>query len=141
MWANLLLSGIFLLLAYGVYRLSLCAHAQYGEFFKALFDQHRSLLQHRDVLEYLVQATGNRSLSTADFKEANMAIWRYLRWHKVRLTGQEENSNFESIRAAARGMATPIAAHVPPTVTDAVAPARSDYSAANRRAVIRPSCE
>jgi hypothetical protein len=60
-WANLQLSGICLLLAYGVYRLSLYAHAQYGEFYKALFDQHRSRLQYQDVLEYLAQATGDPS--------------------------------------------------------------------------------
>jgi hypothetical protein len=115
-WANLLLSGICLLLASGVYRLSLCAHAQYGEFFKALFDQHRSLLQHRDLLEYLVQATGDSSLGAADFKEANMAIWRYLRWHRVRLSGQEANRNLETIRAIARDVATPSPANLPPTL-------------------------
>jgi hypothetical protein len=101
-WANLLLSAICLLLAYGVYRLSLCAHAQYGEFFKALFDQHRSHLQHPDVLDYLAQTTGDRSLGAGDFKQANMALWRYLRWHKVRLGGQLENRNFETIRGTAR---------------------------------------
>jgi hypothetical protein len=101
-WANLLLSGTCLLIAYGVYRLSLCAHAQYGEFFKALFDQHRSHLQHPDVLDYLAHRTGDRSLGAGDFKQANMALWRYLRWHKVRLSGQDENRNLEAIRATAR---------------------------------------
>jgi hypothetical protein len=100
-WANLLVSGVCLLLAYGVYRLSLYAHAQYGEFFKALFDQHRSLLQHQDVLEYLIQATGDPGLGAADFREANTAVWRYLRWHKVRLSGHDENRNLETIRATA----------------------------------------
>ena len=101
-WVNLQLSGMCLVLAHGVYRVSLYAHAQYGEFFKALFDQHRSRLQHQDLLDYLAQATGDHSLGGADFKQANRAVWRYLRWHKVRLSGQEENRNLEAILAARR---------------------------------------
>ena len=113
-WVNLALSGICLVLAYGVYRLSLYAHAQYGEFYKALFDQHRSRLQHQDVLEYLAQATGDRSLDTADFKQANIAVWRYLRWHKVRLSGQDENCNLEAVLAARRDEDAPAAARIEP---------------------------
>lgn len=113
-WVNLQLSGICLVLAYGVYRLSLYAHAQYGEFFKALFDQHRSRLQHQDLLEYLAEATGERSLGAADFKQANTAVWRYLRWHKVRLSGQDENRNLEAILAARRGEAAPAATRIHP---------------------------
>jgi hypothetical protein len=111
-WVNLQLSGICLVLAYAVYRLSLYAHAQYGEFFKALFDQHRSRLQHQDVLQYLAEATGDRSLGAADFKQANTAVWRYLRWHKVRLSGQDENRNLEAIVAARRDENAPAAAPI-----------------------------
>ena len=113
-WVNLQLSGICLVLAYGVYRLSLYAHAQYGEFFKALFDQHRSRLQHQDLLDYLAQATGDPSLGAADFKQANAAVWRYLRWHKVRLSGQAENRNLEAILAARRDEDAPAAAPIQP---------------------------
>jgi hypothetical protein len=112
-WANLPLSAICLVLAYGVYRLSLHPQAQYGEFYKSLFDQHRSHLQHQDVLAYLSQATGDRSLGT-DFKQANAAVWRYLRWHKVRPSGQDENRNLEALVQARREEDGPAAAPVHP---------------------------
>ena len=113
-WTNLQLAGACLLLAYGVYRLSLYAHSQYGEFYKALFDQHRSCLEYQDLLEYLAEATGDRRLGAADFKQANTAVWRYLRWHKVRLTGQDDNRNFEAIRSARRVKNAPAAAPIRP---------------------------
>jgi hypothetical protein len=125
-WVNLQLSGICLMLAYGVYRLSLYAHAQYGEFFKALFDQHRSRLQHQDLLDYLAEATGDRSLGSADFKQANRAVWRYLRWHKVRLSGQDENRNLEAILAARRDEDAPATAH--PSTAKAHGPLTRDQS-------------
>jgi hypothetical protein len=111
-WVNSPLSGICLVLPYGVYRLSLYGHAQYGEFFKALFDQHRSRLQHQDLLDYLAQATGDSSLGAADFKQANRAIWRYLRWHKMRLPGQDENRNLEAILATREAADAPAEAHI-----------------------------
>jgi hypothetical protein len=111
-WVNSPLSGIYLVLPYGVYRLSLYGHAQYGEFFKALFDQHRSRLQHQDLLDYLAQATGDSSLGAADFKQANRAIWRYLRWHKMRLPGQDENRNLEAILATREAADAPAEAHI-----------------------------
>jgi hypothetical protein len=109
------LSAICLGLAYGVYRLSLYPQAQYGEFYKSLFDQHRSCLQHEDVLAYLAQATGDRSLG-ADFKQANTAVWRYLRWHKVRPSGRDENRNLEAIVQAQRDQGAPATTHVQPTL-------------------------
>jgi hypothetical protein len=54
-------------------------------------DQHRSRLQHQGLLDCLAEATGGRSHGAADFNQANTAVWRYLRWHRVRLSGQDEN--------------------------------------------------
>jgi hypothetical protein len=96
-WFSLLLALAAMACSALVYRLSLQAHAQYGEFYKALFDQHRTKLDFKDVLAYLAEATGDPQLASLGVKEANMAVWRYLRWHKIRLPGEDSNRSFEEV--------------------------------------------
>lgn len=106
-------AALGLLTSLGVYRLSLFAHVQFGEFYKALFDQHGSKLDYRGLLAYLADATGDQGLSSLEEREANMAVWRYLRWHKVRLSGKDRNENFEDVvrTRQSRGRPTVVPVH------------------------------
>jgi len=99
-WVTLALAAACVVLAALIYRLSLPAHAQYGEFYKALFDQHRNRIEFTDLLDYLARATGDPDLAHQDFRNANQAVWRYLRWHRVRLHGESRNRNVEEVIAA-----------------------------------------
>lgn len=96
-WEVFLLAAGCLAVGHLVYRLSLHAHAQFGEFYKALFDQYRDLIKRDEVLAYLAQATGDRGLAEGDVTERNRTLWRYLRWHRVRPTGTSSNRNFEDV--------------------------------------------
>ena len=48
-----------IVLAFAIYRLSLPAHAQFGELFKSIFDMHRSKLAFDDVIKIVSEITGN----------------------------------------------------------------------------------
>jgi hypothetical protein len=69
---------------YLVYRLSLPAHAQFGELFKSIFDQFRSKLAFDDVLQEVGRIIGSPHLFLKSQREKNQIVWRYLRWHRIR---------------------------------------------------------
>jgi len=73
-----------LFIGFWVYRLSLPAHAQFGELFKSVFDQYRSKLAFDDVLEEVARIMGGPSLTSKSQREKNQIISRYLRWHLIR---------------------------------------------------------
>jgi hypothetical protein len=82
--ALLAFGSAYLVAGYGVYRLSLTAHAQFGELFKSIFDQFRSKLQLDDVLKEIASINQSHSLPFKSRREKNQMIWRYLHWHLVR---------------------------------------------------------
>jgi hypothetical protein len=87
-------TALFVIYACGsvaVYRISLYSHIQFGEYFKAVFDQHRSLLKFDDVVDMIASATNDESLRNRSYFDQNIAVWRLLRWHKVRLRGRTIN--------------------------------------------------
>ncbi len=73
-----------LVLGFVVYRLSLNAHAQYGELFKSVFDQYRSKLMFDDILKHIARIMGVPTLMSKSQREKNEIVWRYLRWHLIR---------------------------------------------------------
>jgi hypothetical protein len=73
-----------LVAGYLVYRLSLPAHAQFGELFKSIFDQFRSKLVFDDVLEEVGRTINAPYLFLKSRREKNQIVWRYLRWHLIR---------------------------------------------------------
>jgi hypothetical protein len=79
-----LIAIVCLVAGYLVYRLSLTAHAQFGELFKSTFDQFRSKIQFDDVLQEVGGVTNTPYLSFKSRREKNQIIWRYLRWHLIR---------------------------------------------------------
>jgi hypothetical protein len=75
---------------YLLYRTSLHAHAQFGELFKAAFDQFRSKLDFDDVLKDVGRIRGTPYVSVTP-QEKNMVVWRYLRWHRIRDDAARKN--------------------------------------------------
>jgi len=67
-----------------IYRLSLPAHAQFGELFKSIFDQYRSKLSFDDVIDEIGAVIGDPHLGQKTAREKHQMAWRFLRWHKIR---------------------------------------------------------
>jgi len=78
-------------MAYVVYRLLLQTHRQFGELFKATFDQHKDKLALEENLRLVAQISGDPGLLTEIDHKKNVAVWRFLRWHRVRFRGQTTN--------------------------------------------------
>jgi len=76
-----------------LYRLSLPAHAQFGELFKSFFDQCRSKLQFDDIADLVREEYDPEAVVTSprQSRERNIAVWRFLKWHQVRRPGQSKN--------------------------------------------------
>lgn len=73
-----------ILLSWCLYRSSLHAHRQYGELFKALFDQHRNKVDLSNIINDLADAFGDTDLPSQAERITNRAAWRFLRFHKYR---------------------------------------------------------
>jgi len=78
-----------------IYRLSLSAHAQFGELFKSLFDQYRTKLVFDDVLAEIGMIVGDPYLHSRPKRDQNWIVWRYLRWHRVRDEAEAKNYTLE----------------------------------------------
>lgn len=74
-----------------IYRVGLYSHAQFGESFKSVFDQHRSLLNVDDVVDLLANLTADPALRSRILPVHNIAAWRFLRWHRVRVPNETVN--------------------------------------------------
>lgn len=88
----------FWLLAYGLYRLSLHAQQQFGEFFKAIFDQFYTEFDPEPVLNMIADETGQSWVRYIRGAARYKVAWRYLRWHEFRHLGKNSNVNFETVR-------------------------------------------
>jgi hypothetical protein len=75
-----------------IYKISLHVHRQFGEIFKSVFDQHPSKIEVKDTIELVANVTNNSGLLNELEIVQNMAAWRFLRWHRVRLPGSRSNS-------------------------------------------------
>jgi hypothetical protein len=80
-WILVVLSAASWLAARLIYRVSLYAQAQYGELFKAVFDQFRMKLDFSDLIEDLIRHEGNFRLRRAPYRTKNRIVWQFLRWH------------------------------------------------------------
>ncbi len=70
-----------------LYLLSLYGQRQYGELFKALFDQHRDKLAIQGIVDELAAHFGDEALPSRPERTRNMAAWRFLRWNRYRHAG------------------------------------------------------
>jgi hypothetical protein len=66
-----------------IYRLSLTAHATFGELFKSVFDMHRTKLDLDDVVTIVSEISKDRSILRKPITERNRIAWLYLRWHRI----------------------------------------------------------
>jgi hypothetical protein len=83
-WPALILLGLLCFLSgFILYRFSLPAHAQYGELFKAVFDQYRAKLEFDDVVKQveIIRGAPYAKLQQAD---KYRIAWLFLRWHRIR---------------------------------------------------------
>ena len=85
------------LAAFSTYRISLFAHAQFGELFKAVFDQHRKKLEIDSVVEKIGALTGDPGATKRSEAERYQMVSRYLRWHRIRPPGESENYSPEDL--------------------------------------------
>jgi hypothetical protein len=82
-WPALILLGLMCFLSgFVLYRFSLPAHAQYGELFKAVFDQYRSKLEFDDVVKQVGLIRGARYVKLEQADKYRIA-WLFLRWHRI----------------------------------------------------------
>lgn len=79
-----------LLAGYLLYRASIFAYQQFGEFFMALFDIHQNPLSDNCAPTILDQDYGLK-INRLPLSDRNRAIWRYLKWHRVRRPGESRN--------------------------------------------------
>jgi hypothetical protein len=73
------------------YYLTLHAQRHFGATFKATFDQYRHNLALDEVVELVANLTSSLTLTSEIANARNVAAWRLLRWHKVRLSGERIN--------------------------------------------------
>jgi hypothetical protein len=96
--ANVLsvLAIICFALSYAMYRIALFAQRQYGELFKALFDQfHDKLGFVNEVVEFVGSLGGDTNVAP---RERYAIVSRYLRWHRIRPPGEKRNFTPEDLQ-------------------------------------------
>jgi hypothetical protein len=97
-WHLLLLAPVSVVAGYVLYRLSLPAHRQFGEQIKAMFDDFLVDVDVRPVLDVIVQKTGEHRVRAEPRASGYRIAWRYLRWHRFRPYGANDNVNIEIYR-------------------------------------------
>jgi hypothetical protein len=97
------ISAACVILARLVYRISLPAHAQFGELFKSVFDQYRSKLSFDDVVKEIGRVIGDPQLRYRSPREKNQIVWRYLRWHRARDDATKTNLTMKEWEARTKG--------------------------------------
>jgi hypothetical protein len=99
----LVIAAVCLIFARLVYRISLPAHAQFGELFKSIFDQYRSKLSFNDVVKEIGEVIGDPQLRYRSTREKNQIVWRYLKWHSARDYVVQENLKIKEWEARKKG--------------------------------------
>lgn len=93
-----LLALLSLLLGYAIYRAQLPGHIQYGNYFKAMFDRFGPELKLEPALAEIAERVRDPRVRRLKGREAGMAVWRYLRWDRVRLPGEDRNRTLAELR-------------------------------------------
>lgn len=69
---------------YFIYRQSLHVHSQFGETFKAVFDQFGRGVLLPEVVGAIAHLTGDSSLKIAPIEQQNLAVWFYLHNYRIK---------------------------------------------------------
>lgn len=84
------LAPCLILAGYLLLRISVFSYQQFGESFMSLFDLKGNPLVDRGVAGILSHDYG-LNLDRQSPQEQNRAIWRYLKWHRIRRRGETKN--------------------------------------------------
>lgn len=80
---------VSLLAGRGMYRVSIYTQANFGEYFKSVFDQYRHEFNFDEVLKWVAEIKGDEALLDPKNRELQResyeAAWRYLQFYMVRL--------------------------------------------------------
>jgi len=87
----LVAAGVSLVLARGVYLAALPKYAQFGELFAAAYDQYRSRISFGALVEELDRHMADVRRRPRSDREASLAAWRFLKWHRYRRSNATEN--------------------------------------------------
>jgi hypothetical protein len=79
-----LITGAFVLFSFLLYRAALYSQAQYGEFFKSIFDVFEKQIDVHRAVEQVAKITSRPELNNADRKTQLKTAWRYLHNYKVK---------------------------------------------------------
>lgn len=85
---DILLGFLLFCLAYLLYRMSLFTHSSFGAYFCATFDQHRAKIRDTAVENLVAALSHTPDLPQRDEFIRNQAVWRYLRWHRIKRPNQ-----------------------------------------------------
>ena len=80
----LAVSGAFILLSFLLYRAALYSQAQYGEFFKSIFDVFENRIDVRRAVDRVATMIDHPELNNDDRRTQLQTAWRYLHNYKVR---------------------------------------------------------
>ena len=88
---------IFVLITSGYvfYRASIISQHRYGDLYKALFDIMRPKMSTEEIIDFIACETNLKYLKKLSPRQKNQAISRFLDWHKVKLSLNASNINFE----------------------------------------------
>jgi hypothetical protein len=73
------------------YLVALSNLERFGDIFRATFDQHKGLLKYEEISQLLTNSFPSMESHKGSFVKKNRAIWRYLKWHRIRLKGSTKN--------------------------------------------------
>lgn len=90
-WMYFFLAVVVVLFSRIVYISSLFSHAQFGDIFKSTFDQYRQRVSVDDTVSMIADITNDPRLISKIASDNYISAWRFLRWHRVRLTGATTN--------------------------------------------------
>lgn len=90
-WRWLLCAAGCAALSFACYRGALPRYGQYGALFAAVFDQHRSKLVLGGLLTDLDKHMNVSPSPQRSGPEEARALWRFLRWHRYRRPGADDN--------------------------------------------------
>jgi hypothetical protein len=77
---------------YGIYRLSIYIHAQFGNIFKSVFDLHqKDKLLFPGIVKEISKIAGEE-ISLKEQKEQYKYIWRYLQYNLIKTSGGDVSS-------------------------------------------------
>ena len=81
---SLIIAGLFILLSFLLYQVSVAGHAHYGEVFKALFDNYEKQIDASRVVDLVSRIVHDSSIKNLDRRAQLQIMWRYLHNYRIK---------------------------------------------------------